>query len=168
MKNILKQHTVILALFLLLLGFVACTPDPPPVGGEEEIDEVTLSFSNGPTVSWELNGTEPEIVLNANTTYTTVSASFRNAADNEDITAEILTESVDHLVCFTPNGTNVTITRTDKDANDLELGLTSSWETGEASTGTLNLSLKHQPGVKDGSCEPGDANVEVLFNIVIQ
>lgn len=165
MKHMLKQITGLWLVILLTL--VACTPDPP-VEAEDDIDEVTISFSNGPTATWELNGANPEIVLDANTTYTTVSLSFRHAIGNDEINDRIQAESEDHLVCFTPNGPNVTITRTDRDTNDRELGLTSSWETGEVSTGTLILTLKHQPGTKDGTCEPGVTDVEVLFDIVIR
>jgi len=74
---------------------------------------------------------------------------------------------VDHLFCFTPSGANVSITRTDSDGV-YELGLQSQWITGAASDGTTQIVLKHQPGIKDGSCSPGETDIELNFNTKIQ
>lgn len=170
----MKQQRFVWTMFVLLLGqaliFTACTPDDPEEG-EEEITTVRLTFTNGPTVSWEEGATSnPEIVLDANTTYT-VKAEFLNEEDPanvEDITAEILEEDDEHLVCYeVVGGANATITRTDSDGT-YEVGLDSSWEIGDASTGSVMLTLRHQPGVKDGTCTPGDSDVEITFNLTIQ
>lgn len=161
------SHLFSILLGLTLLCLVACTPEEP-VSGEEEIDTVTFTFANGPTATWELNGSTPEIVLNANTTYATVTVEFSNAANNEDITAEILEEAEDHLVCYSSSINDLTVSLNDKDANDLGLGLNTSWETADTTSGTVTVELRHQPAVKDGTCAPGDSDVEVVLDLIIQ
>jgi hypothetical protein len=63
-------------------------------------------------------------------------------------------------------GADLDITRTDSDG-EFEVGLESLWEAGATSSGTVMVTLKHQPGVKDGTCEVGDTDVEVVFDLVI-
>ena len=170
MKNNLFQLLMIGSFLGLVMTFSACKPEDPH-GGEEEITTVKLIFNGGPTVSWkEGTTTDPEIVLDANATYT-VSVEFLNEEDPnniEDITVEVRGEDDEHLVCYEVlGGANATITRTDSDGQ-FEVGLATEWETGAASSGTVMLTLRHQPGVKDGTCTPGDSDVEVTFNITIQ
>jgi hypothetical protein len=86
-----------------------------------------------------------------------------DAANVEDITAEILAEAAEHLFCFTVSGVTITIARTDTDGT-YEVGLQSTWSpTGAAGTGSTTVTLKHQPEVKDGSCAPGETDIEVAF-----
>lgn len=165
MKTFLNIFSILLG--LALLSLVACTPEEP-VSGEEEIDTVQLTFANGPIATWELNGSSPEIVLNANTTYATVTVEFSNAENNEDVTAEILEEAEDHLVCYSSSISDLIVSFNDKDANNLDLGLNTSWETGDTASGTVTVELRHQPAVKDGTCTPGDSDVEVIFDVSIQ
>lgn len=83
-----------------------------------------------------------------------------------DITAEILAEDDEHIICFTPVGINLSITNSDSDGN-FPVGLVSHWNTGTAGTGTVRVTLKHQPnGLKDGSCAPGETDIEVDFPIL--
>lgn len=165
MKIFSKLFSILFGLTLLIL--VSCTPEEP-VSGEEEIDTVKLTFANGPTATWELNGATPEIVLNANTTYATVTIEFTNAENNEDVTAEILEEAEDHLVCYSSSISDLIVSLNDKDANNLDLGLNTSWETGDTASGIVTVELRHQPAVKDGTCTPGDSDVEVVFDVTIQ
>lgn len=170
----MKQQRFFWTMLIFLLSqaviFTACTPEDPH-DGEEEITTVRLVFTNGPTVSWEEGATtNPEITLDANTTYA-VKVEFLNDEDPanvEDVTAEVRAEDDEHLVCYeVTGGADATITRTDSDGN-FEVGLDTEWVTGAASTGTVMVELRHQPGVKDGTCTPGDADVEVTFNLTIQ
>ena len=50
----------------------------------------------------------------------------------------------------------------------LEVGLATQWTVGIASVGTTQVVLKHQPGVKDGTCAPGDTDIELDFVTEIQ
>lgn len=111
------------------------------------------------------------IKLNKNQSYT-VSAIFLDESDSndvEDITEEILEEDDEHLICFDiENIDGLTIRRTDSDGT-YEVGLASMWnvsDTAVATNGVVRLTLKHQPGVKDGSCAPGDTDVEVDFPVI--
>jgi hypothetical protein len=91
----------------------------------------------------------------------------------EDITLEVKNEGHDHFVCYEiaslslpPTGLN--ITPTDKDKNNLPIGLSTEWTCSGADFGRIVVRLKHQPGVKTGSCEPGDTDVEVSFPYFIK
>lgn len=91
----------------------------------------------------------------------------------EDISEEVKEEGVDHLVVYKQDPVVspawFAIARTDKDANNRELGLTFTLQT-NALTGTtgIRVLLKHQPGVKDGSEAPGDADVDVVIPVKIR
>ena len=65
-------------------------------------------------------------------------------------------------------GANLTVDITDQDDNGLDVGLSTTWTTGDASTGSLSIELRHQPDVKDGTCTPGDTDVLATFDIVVQ
>jgi hypothetical protein len=85
----------------------------------------------------------------------------------EDMTIEILNESDEHLFCFSPNSADLSIVCTDSDGT-FEIGLQSAWTTGAASQGELAIVLKHQPGIKNGSCDPGETDIEVSFPVHIE
>ncbi|MEL6632678.1 MAG: hypothetical protein AAFQ83_14560 [Bacteroidota bacterium] len=170
----MKLTSTFIKLFLLLASIsflmTSCNPEDPE-GGEEEITTVVLKFNNnGPTVTWKEGEPTPTITLDANTAYT-ASVEFLNEEDPndvEDVTAEIREEDDEHLVCYeVSGGANVTVNRTDSDGT-FEIGLATEWTTTDASTGQLILKLRHQPGVKDGSCDVGESDVEADFNLTVQ
>ncbi len=108
------------------------------------------------------------IVLAPSTTYSAEILLLNESETPADtISNEVLAEDDEHLFCFTPSGANVNITRTDTDGT-YEVGLQSQWVTGTASDGTTNIVLKHQPGVKDGTCSPGETDIELDFVTKIQ
>lgn len=167
MQSLMKFKFLYPLLIISLVGLSACVKDP--VNDEEEIDTVELTFSNGVSaVKWSVGDTEtPEIKLAAGTTYT-VSVSFRNEEEGEDITVEVEEEGAEHLVCYeVMGGADVNVTSTDSDGT-YPIGLATEWEAGAASSGTLILKLRHQPGEKDGTCTPGESDVEVDFNLVVE
>ena len=102
-------------------------------------------------------------------TYYNATVQILNESENpaEDVTIEIQDEDDEHLFCYTPSNTNVSIVRTDSDGT-FEVGLTTFWSTGAAANGNTTVILKHQPGVKDGTCTPGDTDIEVTFVTEIQ
>jgi hypothetical protein len=65
---------------------------------------------------------------------------------------------------------NLTVTRTDRDTNPtpLPLGITNTFVTGAASTGYLQVVLRHQPNLKDGTYAPGSTDFDAGFRIAIQ
>ena len=171
---------------LMLVIFMAgCdnTDDPEDENEEEVITTMRLRFvdnantSTAVTYSFEdpdgEGGNAPtvidDIVLDANATYT-VGITVANESDPnnvEDITEEILEENNEHLFCFTPSGDELSVDYADSDGT-FPVGLTSTWTTTSASNGTVTVVLKHQPGVKDGTCSPGETDIEVTFNYTIQ
>ena len=108
------------------------------------------------------------VKLDTNATYTVlVEVLDESKTPAENITEEIKEEDHEHLFCYKISDVNTTITRTDSDGT-FEVGLESEWVTGAASTGTVTVTLKHQPGgEKDGTCAPGDTDLEVDFPVVL-
>ncbi|MBC6608627.1 hypothetical protein H8B13_17505 [Hymenobacter sp. BT188] len=188
MKNNLFNKSLI-GLLVAAPFFVSCDDDndgPTPDESNEQITTVryvlTPTTGTGTPVTVEYRdpdgdgGTAPTIgnlTLAPNTTYTgrlTLLDETKNPA--EDITAEIQDESDEHLFVFTPTGTNVTVTITDRDAKNLPIGLQTQVVTGAANatgtTGSLRVVLRHQPEGKDGTPTPGDTDVEVNFPTAVR
>jgi hypothetical protein len=86
----------------------------------------------------------------------------------DSISNEVLEEGNEHLFCFDIMDANLNITRADSDGV-YEIGLESIWVVGANSNGHVTVTLKHQPdGIKDGTCAPGDTDIEIEFPIKIQ
>lgn len=85
----------------------------------------------------------------------------------ENITTEILEEMNDHLICFTTDDI-LEVLATDKDDNGLPIGITSSWHTIGLGTTSINIQLKHQPGIKNGECALGETDIDVTFPLIIE
>ena len=178
-------------LSILSLALVACkkekknnVPNPTNPNEEELITTFKIVFTdvNGvlPNVEAQFvdtdgpGGNNPSsfdtIRLAANATYN-ASITLLNESVNpaEDITVEVEEEGVDHLFCFDlTNGLNAVISRTDLDANNLPIGITTQWVLGAVSTGTTTIRLRHQPGIKTGQCDVGETDIELNFHTVIQ
>jgi len=193
MKTI-KTYSI-LAVIALATVMVGCskdddTPEPVTIGGgttppaheEELITSVILSFVDTagvqPAVEYAyrdidgVGGNAPiqqDVLTLAANTYYTATVQLLNEAESpaEDITLEVLQEDDEHLFCYAPSNTNVTIDRTDSDGT-YEVGISTFWSTGAAASGNTTVTLKHQPGVKDGTCTPGDTDVEIIFVTEIQ
>ncbi|MEZ4776046.1 MAG: hypothetical protein R3D00_22915 [Bacteroidia bacterium] len=167
-----KSASFSLMIVLSSIFFIqSCKPEAPV--GEEEITTVQLVFNGSQTFTWK-DGSTPDIITLSPLTSYTVEAKFlnENVSPVGDITAEILAEDDQHLVCYEILGdlalTNFTIARTDTDGT-YEVGLSTQWQTGTAATGQVSIKLRHQPGgIKDGTCTPGDSDVEILFDLTIQ
>lgn len=173
---------------LATLLLVSCGDDPEPANEEELITTLTLTLT--PTVGDPITMTFKDLdgdgagvpqyiystggdaaVLSASTTYT-AEITLLNESVNpaENITEEIEEEADEHLFCFTVGGgANIDYSYADEDDNGLDVGLTTNWETGAASTGTITIVLRHQPGTKTGACPgSGETDIEVTFNVAIQ
>ncbi len=178
-----KLNLIYLMTFVSLMAVTisGCKPDEPGPDEEEVITTLTLTFTNAATSAITTatfkdpdgdGGNPPtqfdEIVLAANSTYN-VAITLLNESESpvEDVTEEIEEEDNEHFFCFEASGANVTITRTDTDGT-YEVGLKSRWETGAASEGKVKVTLKHQPGVKNGTCAPGETDIEVDFVAKVQ
>lgn len=185
-----KQLLSIAALAAIIITVVACKKDkdlvpvPPPVGNDPEVIttlKVTLvdSASVQPTVTATFRdpdgdgGNGPDIfdtirIANNTTYYGSILLLNETESPADTVSKEILDEDHEHLFCFTPSGTNISIIRTDSDGT-YEVGLQSTWRTGNASNGTTQIVLKHQvDGLKNGTCGPGSTDIEVTFVTEVQ
>ncbi len=176
--------------FILIAAvlFVGCTDDDdtsidtPIIANEEElITTVKLTFidSSGLSKIFEFNDPDGEggmtptidtIYLSRGISYNLSTKFFDRSDPNdvEDITVEIREEDDEHLICFESiNISGLTIDIIDSDGT-YELGLSSIVEVSDSASslnGVLKLILKHQAGVKDGTCPPGETDVEVDFSV---
>lgn len=185
--KITKLSCLLIAGFVLLLQ--ACKKDddlvpvPPPVANESEIIttlKITFKDSLGvkPDVTAIFRDTDADggnapvqfdsIRLQASTTYlATLEVLDETKTPLLDITPEIIQEAAEHLFCFTPAVSGLSIRSTDTYGN-YRLGVKSTWTTGGAASGSAMVKLKHQPGVKNGTCDPGETDIEVNFGTRIQ
>ncbi len=167
-----------------LMFLTACNDDDVEPENEEEVittvnytltpdgggDTVTLTYrdedgdgSGAPVIT---GGT-----LAANTTYSG-SLELLNETESpaEDITEEIQEEDEDHLFFFTVNGANLTVAYADMDANGNPTGLATTVTTGDASAGTLIVTLRHEPTKPAATLAEagGETDIEVSFPVSIQ
>lgn len=185
-KTILKTTFVTSAIFLMMVFYTSCkkeTPVPPNPNDEELITTIQLNFTDSAGVQPAISaifrdadgdgGNAPSqwdsIKLKANTTYlASILLLDETKSPVDTISHEVLAEAKDHLFCFTVSNLSTTIKRTDADVNNLEIGLQSRWSNGLAGTGTVQLVLRHQPDIKDGSCAPGASDVDITFQTIVQ
>jgi len=174
----------------LLAGFTlflfACQKDKnevtePVIVNESEVIttlKITLSDGNNnhifqfrdPDGEGGNNGVTDTIVIDSNKVYvaTIQFLDESNPQNVHDITTEIKGEAEDHLICYTINTTGVEITTTDIDANNHPIGLETDWSTSDPANGTLTIRLRHQPGIKNGDCERGETDLEVVFPVRVK
>ncbi|MDU0371000.1 hypothetical protein ACFPAF_11390 [Hymenobacter endophyticus] len=185
MNNLLFRSAFLAALAAAPL-LSSCSDDndtPTPDDDNEQITTVRYELTpttGGSTLTAQYRdvdgdgGAAPVIsglTLAANTTYTgKIVLLDETKTPAEDISAEVKEEADEHLFVYTPSNVNLTVTRTDKDKNNLEVGLETRLQTAAASAtaGTLRVTLRHQPGTKNGSATPGDTDVEVDFPVTVK
>jgi hypothetical protein len=112
-----------------------------------------------------------EIRLLANKTYfATVVIQDETKSPIVTISDEVIEESNDHLFFYTPTNVNATVSITDQDSNTppLPLGINTKWRTQAVSSGTVRVVLRHQPGVKDGTYAPGETDIDLTFQAVVE
>ncbi len=181
------KKTVFLSAFaalFLALFFAACKPDEPVDPNEEElITKVQLTFTDsatGASVS-EVVYSDPDgdggnaavrfdsIFLDSGKTYNASIALYDESDGGNvvNITTEVLEEANEHLFCYTPNGADVSIMKTDSDGT-FPVGITTRWSVGNPGSGILRVELKHQPdGTKNGTCTPGSTDVQLDFQMEV-
>ena len=179
MKNFFQTKPLILSsIFISLITIVSCSDDPedPIVENEEEVI-TTLTYTLTPfkggsavVLSYrDLDGDgdgEPTITngtLSPATTYT------------ESITEEIEEEDADHQFFFSTTVSDLVVTYDDTDDDGNPVGLATSLTTGAAGSGTLTVTLKHEPnksasGVAGGDMANagGETDISVSFTITVE
>lgn len=174
-----------ISILTLSVSLFACDKDEnkvenPPIENESElITTVKLTITDSAdTLSYQFR--DPDGEGGANATVDTLKLKSghmynvtlqlldeSNPSKIKNITEEVEEEANDHLVCYS-NNTNINVMIMDKDGNNLPLGLDTHWMTAEAADGSLTLKLRHQPGIKDGYCDKGETDVEVVFPVSIR
>ncbi len=184
-----------LSMFLITGALLtSCSSDddalPEPVNEEEVITTLTLSLvpeDGSATVVFtyrDLDGDGPNAPvtsisgnLSSNTSYSgSVRVLNELESPAEDITEEVEEEGDEHQFFYTMSSSlNATIVYDDEDENGRPVGITFNLVTGEASSGNLTVTLRHEPnksapGVSDGDIANagGDTDVEATFNVVIE
>lgn len=180
----LKKHGKLFILGFSLLAFVACDRADDAVEPEENelITTVSLKFTEQGTTNTQTftyrdtdgdGGAAPSrfdnVALKPNATYR-LDVEFLDESKNpaKNITTEVAEEADEHLVIYTPSpAALLTYTATDKDSKNLPIGLTGTARTGAAGTGKLRVQLRHQPGTKNGTTQPGSDDVNLEFNLTV-
>lgn len=165
-----------------LLALQACKPDEPPTTTEELITTIEVNFSDSANSSDKYTyiykdtdgdgGNPPEKfdtikLVQGKTYFCTLKILDESGSSTKDITEEIKNESADHLFCFAVRDINSKIKRTDTDGT-FEIGIESKWLSGSAGNGFVRITLKHQPGVKNGQCDPGATDIDIDFPVQIK
>jgi len=182
MKKILFYTVLTFPLAGMMLNACKKPETPDPVNEEELITTLSLAFTDTATmVSGTFvfqdtdgpGGNDPETfdtirLLPGKVYAVAVTLLNESVTPADDITIEVLEEGVDHQVFYTVTDAAISFTYADTDDNGNPLGLMMTAETGAVSTGTVTITLKHQPGTKDGNITTGETDVEVSFLIEIE
>ncbi len=184
--NKLKFLTI---LFFTGLLFTACSNDddsvPEIVNEDEVITTLIVSLSaDGEAAPITLqtrdldgDGPNPPVFtvsgnLAAGTTYNgTIAVLNETVSPPEDITEEVEEEADEHQFFYTVgSGLNVTTEYGNLDSDGNPLGTEFTLTTGEASSGTLTFTLRHEPkkpntGLADAG---GETDIAASFNVTIE
>jgi hypothetical protein len=187
-----KTYKLLLAtpFLMTMLFFASCEKDSPDIPNEEELI-TTLTYTltpagGGAPIVFSFQdldgdgGNTPIITtgtLAANTTYTGV-LELLNEAESpaESISEEVEEEAEEHQFFFAASSAlNATVAYGDVDGNGKPLGLQTTVVTGDVSTGTLTITLRHEPdksaaGVSGGDLTNagGETDIEVTFDVTVQ
>lgn len=184
----MKQVNLYLLALVIFVGF-SCKKDDHDHAHESELittlrytlvpasggAPIVLTFKdldgeggNAPVIT---NGT-----LAANTTYNgSLELLNESQTPSKDITAEILAEAAEHQFFFVVTGANLAVRYADQDAKGKPLGLKSQLTTQQASTGKLQVVLRHEPNkdaanVANGviTNAGGETDIQVVFDVTIR
>lgn len=183
-----KLKFAMIAATAFVMTFSACKKDDdqvPEADENELITRVSFKFTNAAnandvaTVTW----TDPDgeggapatigtLTLKPNATYNYEIYEVLNETakgDERNVLNEIKEESDEHLWVYKALPANLlTIARTDKDINNVEIGLKGTAVTSTAGVGTLQTILRHQPDQKNGTEAPGSTDFDATFPVKIQ
>lgn len=182
-KTILKSFMV-----LLLFGFVnlSCSDDdenPVAVDEEEVITTMNVTLVGSASTitlqSQDLDGDGPNAPvidisgsLAANANYTgTIELLNETESPAEDITEEVAEEDEEHQFFFSVGGAVTAVEYDDEDADGNPVGLKFSLITGDAGSGALQITLRHEPTKpNDGSLADagGETDIAQIFTLTVE
>lgn len=185
----MKQVFLFSLLTFLLFAVTSCEKDDPEIENEEEVITTliyTLTPQGGGTPvvfrfqDLDGDGGEAPILSNdtlvANSNYTG-SLQLLNEQESpvENITEEVQEEGDEHQFFFESDLNNLTISYEDQDVNGNPVGLSTSIVTGDAESGTITITLRHEPnksaaGVSNGDIANagGETDIQVTFDVEVQ
>jgi hypothetical protein len=186
MKTMKKLRILTIAT-VAIISLNSCSNDDKPVNEEEVITTVTTTLTGGGQVitltSRDLDGDGPNAPvitvsgnLTANTSYMG-STTFLNETETpaENITTEILDEGVEHQIFYQAPSALGTFTYNDTDANGKPIGLQFTLLTGNAGTGNVTVTLRHEPNKSAAGVAAGDitnaggsTDAVVTYPVVVQ
>ncbi len=183
-KNLFAALGLTAVLFL-----TACEKEEPHVHNEEELI-TTLNYTLTPTSGGNAitlsfvdldgdGGDAPTITggtLAANETYTgTLELLDETQKPAENITTEIAEEDDEHQFFFQSSISDLTVAYTDQDADGNPVGLSNTLTTGAAATGSITITLRHEPSKSATNVSTGDitnaggeTDIEVVIPIDVQ
>jgi hypothetical protein len=183
-----RLHSVTFLLPVFLLVLASCKKkeeNPTPADDNELITTLTLTLTKiGNSVPFSIVFTDPDgaggqvatlspssLTLDANAIYNgTLKLEDASKNPSSDITVEIKKEDIDHQFFYTVSKANLMVNNLNKDAKNQPLGITSTFTTGVASSGTLTVTLKHKPGQKgaNDAITVGSTDIEVVFPVTVE
>jgi hypothetical protein len=87
----------------------------------------------------------------------------------KDFTVEVIAEKNDHLFVYTVTGAKVSVSALSTDANSKAFGQSGTMAATTASTGTLQIVLKHLPNKSAANpATTGETDVDVVFPVVVK
>lgn len=184
-----NKHLITVLTLLICIGFTSCDKDDPIIVDPPELITTlnyTLTPSNGGAnvlLSFKDldgdGGDDPTITggtLMANETYSgTLELLNESISPSDDITLEIEEEDEEHQFFFQSDIADITFSYADQDPMGNPIGLSSSLVTGAAGSGSITITLRHEPmkseaGVSEGDIANagGETDIEVTFPIDVQ
>jgi hypothetical protein len=190
MNQIFKTTRIIFSVIVISSVFYSCKDkdkdpsNPAPINPQELITTVKLTLTdasdsnNTITVQWKdadgpgaLAPVIDTLLLDTSKTYNAVvSVLDETKSPVDDITKEIKEEAEAHQFFYTLSSNltgRVSITRTDKDLNNLPVGLELQLSTtaGTSAQGTLNVVLSHYDGVPKTASPSAESDIDITFPV---
>jgi|JI7StandDraft_1071085.scaffolds.fasta_scaffold51652_2 hypothetical protein len=190
MNQIFKTTRIIFSVIVISSVFYSCKDkdkdpsNPAPINPQELITTVKLTLTDASdsnntfTVQWKdadgpgaLAPVIDTLLLDTSKTYNAVvSVLDETKSPVDDITKEIKEEAEAHQFFYTLSSNltgRVSITRTDKDLNNLPVGLELQLSTtaGTSAQGTLNVVLSHYDGVPKTASPSAESDIDITFPV---
>ena len=180
-----KMNLYFVAVLLVLVSIVGCKKDPVDPNESELITTVRVKLTekvSGVQTVYEfkdldgVGGTAPSkfdtVVLAKGKVYDcTLQLLNESVTPADDITLEVVAEGVDHQIYLSPSNALAVISNYSLDTKGLPLGITSTWTAAAAAgTGTVNVTLKHKPGVKAAGdpVSKGETDISIDFKLSVK
>lgn len=180
-----KMNLHLAAALLVLVSIVGCKKDPVDPNESELITTVKVVLTervSGTQTIYQfkdldgVGGAAPsrfdEIVLEKGKVYgCNLQLLNESVTPADDITLEVFAEGNDHQIYLTPSNALAVVSNYSLDTKGLPLGITSTWTAAAAAgTGTMNVTLKHKPGVKAAGdpVSKGETDISVDFKLSVK